>query len=117
MKHYLFAPVTTLITLFVIAFFTGCASTEESSTTLPVVIGGVFGLTGGDVDLDVPTLHGAELAVKEINDAGGLFGHTLKLQVADCKSDGADAAAAVSSIAKTHDGTLIGYVGLSDSDP
>jgi branched-chain amino acid transport system substrate-binding protein len=113
--------VTVLVALC-LASFIGCASTEESSsnsntTSHVVVIGGVFGLTGGDIDLDVPTLLGAQLAVQELNATGGLLGDTVKMHVADCKRDSADAASAVTQIASTHEGTLIGFIGLSDTDP
>jgi branched-chain amino acid transport system substrate-binding protein len=95
----------------------GCSSSNEATGTTPVIIGGVFGLTGADVDLDVPTKRGAELAVQELNHAGGLSGRTVTMQVVDCKSDSSDAAAAVNTIQAYHEGTLVGFVGLTDSDP
>lgn len=110
------ALLGTLLTALFLGSVAGCASEVETAAT-PVVIGGVFGLTGGDVDLDVPTMHGAELAIQELNDAGGLLGRTVKMQVVDCKSDSAGAVSAVNTVAGTHEGTLLGYVGLSDSDP
>src|SRR5436190_16491104 len=81
-----------------VSALSGCASEVETIPT-PIVIGGVFGLTGADVDLDVPTMHGAQLAVQELNDAGGLLERTVKMQVVDCNSTSSGAVSAVNAIA------------------
>src|ERR1051325_1790735 len=108
-------PFLFLLCVALLLAVTGCAATDEASTK-PIVIGGVFGLTGGDRDLDIPTMHGAQLAVREINAAGGIDGHTVLLDDEDCLSDSAGASAAVNKIAAANT-NVIGYVGLTDSDP
>jgi branched-chain amino acid transport system substrate-binding protein len=52
-----------------------------------VVIGGALSLTGIQAPLDEPGFKGAQVAVKAINDAGGLLGKPVKLVNLDGKSD------------------------------
>ena len=49
----------------------------------PVVIGAMYNLTGGQEDLDVPSLRGARLAVDEANRKGGVLGRPVELIVRD----------------------------------
>ncbi|QTI87262.1 ABC transporter substrate-binding protein [Streptomyces sp. AgN23] len=60
----------------------------------PITIGMPIALTGAINLYDGDTLIGARTAVKEINDAGGVDGHPLKLVTADTKSDIAQGGAA-----------------------
>ncbi len=53
----------------------------------PIMIGGTLCLTGIQAPLDAPALQGAELAVKAINEKGGVLGHPLKFVNLDGKSD------------------------------
>jgi branched-chain amino acid transport system substrate-binding protein len=46
-------------------------------------IGGGFALTGDESALDVPAANGAKLAVKEINDAGGVLGKQIDFIIHD----------------------------------
>ena len=52
-----------------------------------IKIGGGFALTGGESALDLPAAHGAQLAVKEINAAGGINGQQIELITHDSKYD------------------------------
>lgn len=52
-----------------------------------IVIGGAMSLTGVQAPLDMPALKGAEVAVKHINDNGGLLGKQVELINIDGKSD------------------------------
>ncbi|MCP1848139.1 MULTISPECIES: ABC transporter substrate-binding protein [unclassified Bradyrhizobium] len=52
-----------------------------------VKIGLLGGQTGGLASLDQPLLHGAELAVEEINATGGVDGKQLELIARDTRSD------------------------------
>lgn len=52
-----------------------------------VFIGGALSLTGIQAPLDEPTLRGAELAVKALNDRGGILGKPVKFVNLDGKSD------------------------------
>ncbi len=52
-----------------------------------ILIGGALSLTGVQAPLDEPGLKGAKVAVKAINDAGGLLGKPVKFINFDGKSD------------------------------
>ena len=52
-----------------------------------MLIGGALSLTGVQAPLDEPGLKGAKVAVKALNDAGGLLGKTVKFINMDGKSD------------------------------
>lgn len=65
----------------------------KSEQTGPIKIGYLGPLTGEAASLGQPGLAGAEFAVKEINDAGGLLGKKVELVAEDdkCSSQGASA--------------------------
>lgn len=52
-----------------------------------ILIGGALSLTGVQAPLDTPGFKGAQVAVKALNDAGGLLGKTVKFVNIDGKSD------------------------------
>ena len=52
-----------------------------------ILIGGALSLTGVQAPLDSPGFRGAQVAVKAINDAGGLLGKQVKFVNIDGKSD------------------------------
>lgn len=52
-----------------------------------IVIGGAMSLTGVQAPLDTPALKGAEVAVKYLNDNGGVLGKQVELINIDGKSD------------------------------
>ena len=53
----------------------------------PIRIAALYSLTGGMSSLDGPSLKGAELHVKQINDEGGLLGRPVELLVFDTRTD------------------------------
>ena len=53
----------------------------------PIIIGAPINLTGQMAAYDQPPLEGAQLAVKKINEAGGVLGRPLELKVIDGKTD------------------------------
>nr|WP_040693133.1 ABC transporter substrate-binding protein [Pseudaminobacter salicylatoxidans] len=61
---------------------TGSAMAEDE-----IIIGGALSLTGVQAPLDEAGLKGAEVAVKALNDQGGLLGKKIKLINIDGKSD------------------------------
>jgi branched-chain amino acid transport system substrate-binding protein len=64
-----------------VGWSTGAAAADD------IVIGGSLCLTGIQAPLDEPGLRGAELAVKVINEHGGVLGKQLKFINLDGKSD------------------------------
>ncbi len=63
-----------------------------------VKIGVVENLTGSQASLDQPSLNGVKLALKEINDAGGVLGKKVEIIVRDGKSDPATLATVTEEI-------------------
>ncbi|RTZ97841.1 MAG: amino acid ABC transporter substrate-binding protein [Deltaproteobacteria bacterium] len=63
-----------------------------------VKIGVIENLTGSMASLDQPSLNGVKLALKEINDAGGVLGKKVEIIVRDGKSDPATLATVVEEI-------------------
>ena len=53
----------------------------------PIIIGGALSLTGIQAPLDEPGLRGAQVAVKYLNDNGGVLGRPVKFINLDGKSD------------------------------
>lgn len=87
--------VTALAALLVAA---GCGSSEsdESATTggsdaSPLSIGMAIGQTGYLAAVDTPFGQGVELAVEELNKAGGLLGQEIKITKVDMASNAAQA--------------------------
>ncbi len=94
----LFSLVLALVMLA--AVFTGCGNQKSSSDGQTLVIGGSGPLTGDYATYGVSVKQGAELAVKEINEAGGVNGIKLEVKYED---DQADPTAAVSAYATLMD--------------
>ncbi|CAB4560175.1 unannotated protein [freshwater metagenome] len=67
----------------VVATLTGCSSSGEPASTEPVPIGLLTDLSGPAGIFGPPTQNAAELAVAEINAAGGVNGRTVELFIAD----------------------------------
>ncbi|MBO9523477.1 MAG: ABC transporter substrate-binding protein [Nocardioidaceae bacterium] len=73
----------------------GCGSDEDTSGTSssgklpdgPITIGMAIARSGLAAPYDLGPARGAELAVADINDKGGVLGHPLKLVYGDTKSD------------------------------
>ncbi|HTN95888.1 MAG TPA: ABC transporter substrate-binding protein [Nordella sp.] len=75
-------------------------------------IGALYNLTGGMSSLDGPSLKGAQLAVKQINDTGGLLGKKIELIAPDGKTDQQETAKAAQRVLS--EGVIAG-IGQSDT--
>ncbi|HET7077803.1 MAG TPA: ABC transporter substrate-binding protein, partial [Chloroflexia bacterium] len=76
---FLLAALVAALTL------SGCDTPGASSAAAPIMIGGLFNVTGPMGGLDVEGNNGALLAAQEINAAGGVLGTTINLVVKDGK--------------------------------
>jgi branched-chain amino acid transport system substrate-binding protein len=65
---------------------TACGGAKPAAAK-PVLIGGALALTGINAYVDEPALRGIQLAVDEINAAGGILGRTVEFVNLDSKSD------------------------------
>lgn len=74
------------------------ACARVGAQPVPVRVGLVLPLSGGSADFGNSARFGAELAVKEINEAGGYLGRRLELVVRDDRSDPATGAGAADDL-------------------
>ena len=83
------AKLTTIIPLLLLVMAgTGCtAGGDGEGTDDPIVIGIAAGYTGFLEGFDVPAATAAEIAIAEINAAGGILGRQIKVVTADTNSD------------------------------
>ena len=80
--------------------FTGCSGKTSSPDEKTLLIGGTGPLTGDYATYGISVQQGAQIAVDEINEKGGVNGYTIKLEVED---DQADPQQAVQAYAKLMD--------------
>ena len=67
--------------------FTGCSGKTSSSDEKTLLIGGTGPLTGDYATYGISVQKGAQIAVDEINEKGGVNGYTVKLEVEDDQAD------------------------------
>ena len=78
----------------------------------PIKIAALYNVTGGMSSLDGPSLQGAKLAAKQINEAGGLLGRPIELIAIDTKTDQQETAKAAQRALS--EGVVAG-IGMSDT--
>src|SRR5215203_2642077 len=79
--------VLVLLSLMLVFGLVGTVPEATAQASKPILIGAPVHLTGFMATYDVPPLEGARLAVKKVNEAGGVMGRQLQLIEADGKSD------------------------------
>ena len=98
-----------------VALAAGCSSGGSASAAgsgkPQIVIGGIFELSGPDSVFGQGNYQGAQLAIQNINAAGGINGKPVKMIVSDDQSDPATAVAAVRrDISSDHVSIILGPV-------
>jgi len=100
-KKSLMPIVVCLLALTLLLLTVGCGGGEATTTTAsnttgsttaaatgdPLIIGAAVGLTGDAASGDVPLSSAMQYSVDELNKAGGIAGHPVKLIIKDMKSD------------------------------
>ncbi len=76
-----------LLASFLLAMSVAGLSSSTKAQEDPIVIGAAVNLTGWMAAYDGPPLEGAKLAIKKINDAGGVLGRQLEIIELDGKTD------------------------------
>ncbi len=97
----------------------GYGNQKSSNGTKPqesevIKIGGTYNLTGAMASLDVPASKGSKLAVKEINEAGGVLGKKIDYILYDGKTDSATNGNIATQLIYTD--KVVAIVGNTDSD-
>lgn len=116
MKKFKKALVLMLASLLVVGCFAGCTSggSGEGESTGKFLIGGIGPLTGDNASYGISVKQGAEIAIDEINKAGGANGLTLELLFED---DISDEEKAVSAYNKLMDDGIQALMGTVTTGP
>ena len=87
------------------ALFTGCGGGDsgssgggEKAAGDEIVVGANFELTGNVAQYGANANNGLKLAIKEVNDAGGINGKKIKIVEADAKSEAAESVNAATKL-------------------
>ncbi len=106
-----------LSVLMVAAFATGCGGNDDggdnaggTDAAAEYVIGGIGPITGDTAIYGTAVKNGAELAVKEINDAGGINGTPIRFEWQDDENDAEKAVNAYNSLKDKGIQALMGTV-------
>lgn len=98
------------------ALFTGCGGGDsagggggEKAAGDEIVVGANFELTGNHAQYGANANNGLKLAIKEVNDAGGIKGKKIKIIEADAKSEAAESVNAATKLIS--DDKVIALVG------
>lgn len=76
-----------LAVVMCVCFFAGCGKTESASASDTYKIGGIGPITGSYANYGISVNQGAQLAVNEINAAGGINGKQVELSFQDSQGD------------------------------
>lgn len=88
----------------------GCGKSGEVAKPETIKIGGMAPLTGALAIYGVTTTNGAELAVKEINENGGVLGKKIEYVMLDTKGDSTEAVMAYNKLVNEKVAGIIGEV-------
>jgi branched-chain amino acid transport system substrate-binding protein len=91
-----------------------CGGPAAAPAAGPIKIGAIYNLTGAQASLDSPSANGAKLAVKEINDAGGVLGRKLELVLYDGKTEAATIGNWATKLVESD--KVVAMIGFSDTD-
>jgi branched-chain amino acid transport system substrate-binding protein len=102
-----------LSSLLVLLLLAACGVPGLGSSA-PIVIGGGFNLSGPLSPLDVPAANGAQLAIREINAAGGINGRPLELKILDGQTDSRTVTSITNQLIQQE--RAVAVIGFTDSD-
>jgi len=109
MKHKSFVSIFAVVAVVLLS---GLMSVVHAQDTIK--IGGGFDLSGAESSLDLPASQGAQLAVEEINAAGGVLGKQIDFIVRDSKYQ-MDTTAVIAKQFVEED-KVAALIGFTDSD-
>jgi branched-chain amino acid transport system substrate-binding protein len=78
----------------------------------PIKIGALYNVTGGMSSLDGPSLKGAQLAAKQVNEAGGVLGRPIEVIAIDTRTDQQETAKAAQRVLSED---VVAGIGMSDT--
>lgn len=97
MFHFKHSRITGLITTVILAtaLLSGCGDQQSANQ---IKIGADLEMTGGNATFGQSAANGTKLAIKQVNEQGGVLGKQLSLVIADNKSEAAEAANAMQKL-------------------
>lgn len=105
MKKFMKVAALVLVATLLVSCFAACGTKTndkkddgKTNTTGEIFIGATGPLTGDASSYGISVKNGAEIAIEEINAAGGLNGITFKFEMKDDKAAAADAATAYDAL-------------------
>ena len=84
--------------LMACGIFTGCGGDTAATNNNEIVVGSNFELTGNHAQYGSNANNGFKLAIKEINDKGGINGKMIRIVEADAKSEAAESVNAATKL-------------------
>ena len=93
-------------TMVMTTFLTGCGGDKKADADV-IKIGANLEMTGNSATFGISSKNGAELAIKEFNDKGGINGKKIQLIVVDNRSEAAETANAMNKLV---DAKVIGII-------
>lgn len=102
--------LTILAAALVLALGTAGCGSKKAGDSGDILIGANFEMTGGVASFGNSALNGVKLAVKQINEAGGVLGRKLKVEEADNASKAEEATRAAQKLIADGAVALIGPV-------
>lgn len=102
-----------VVLLFVSLFAWAC--NKQNNKPEAFTISAIYDLSGPQSSLDLPSSQGAQLAIQEINRAGGVGGKAVQLILRDGETDTNVLRADVADVLREHPETAA-FLGLSDTD-
>lgn len=101
--------------LIIAGTLAGCGGGGEAADSEGTIkIGALYNVTGDQASLDGPSLNGAKLAVKEINEAGGVLGKQIELVTVDGQTDQTASTNGASKLVDQD--KVLAIIGFSDSN-
>jgi branched-chain amino acid transport system substrate-binding protein len=105
--------ISTFTLLSLVALLTlACGNSKQAST--PIKIGALYNLEGAQASLDLPSASGARLAVKELNQNGGINGRQVEFILYNGKTDPVTIKQAARKLIE--EDRVVAMAGFSDSD-
>ena len=105
MKKFMKVAALVLVATLLVSCFAACGTKTDdkkddgkTNATGEILIGATGPLTGDASSYGISVKNGAEIAIEEINAAGGLNGITFKFEMKDDKATAADAATAYDAL-------------------
>lgn len=86
----------------------------QAAAKAPITIGFLDTITGPDAQIGLDTLAGAQIAVRQINQSGGVLGHPVKLMVKDEQASPTVSVQDMREFASAHVDVVTGFTLSSD---